>query len=104
LRGWPIPPVSVDVGKIPLGKRHNVEFSLVNTSERPVEVVGARSSCACMASIGERRKLEPNSENRFLVVLNPSKAGTFQHGMLYYLDHKVQNTFVVQIHGVVKEN
>lgn len=106
LSGAAVLPVNdaIDIGTGPPRSRVAATVELTNYSDRPVRVVGARSSCSCVAATQLPHVIPARSTRPFeLVVTRKGSAGRFTQRVLFYTDDGHRGEVAVRVHGLIRE-
>jgi len=91
---------SKSFGTRDVGSSPSVVFNLTNKSEKPIRIIGARSSCTCLALEGLPATVKAGATLPFMVrVLPASKQGRVTGTVLVYSDYEEQPSVPLRLSG-----
>jgi len=95
-------PSSVDLGQIAPGERREFEVTLKNLGSRSIKIIGARSSCTCIATHGLPRDVDSGQTIALKVYLvAPRGRSELVQSLTYYTDSSDSPQIAVKVRGVV---
>lgn len=92
----------VNLEEIQFGSRFTYELPIKNSSSNTISVLGAKSSCGCVAIVTARYVLPTNVEVKIPVKISASKLGKFDHMIELFVDAPQQRV-EVRFFGTVVE-
>lgn len=92
---------SKSFGSLEAGRVGTVEFNLLNTTWRPVTVLGARSSCTCAAT-DDLPMVVPSGGRRSIRILvrRDRKPGRVSEQVSLFTDEPSQPELVIRVEGI----
>lgn len=88
------------LGVVAPGEEFPVSFALRNYSGRDIAIIGAKTSCACIATDGLPMTIPARSERELVVKVNaPEEAGDIRERVYLYTSHDRQTELVLKIEG-----
>ena len=97
-----VSPASIDLGRIPPAERQDFKISVKNIASRPIKIVGASSTCTCIASDGLPKTIEAGQSLTLDVrVVAPRHKPEFSQVLTYYTDSPESPKLAVPVRAVV---
>ncbi|MCA9173719.1 MAG: DUF1573 domain-containing protein [Planctomycetales bacterium] len=93
----------VTFDQLPTGKLGTVQVTLVNHSESPIEVVGAKNSCSCFSIARNRFKIAPASAETVDIEIYSRNVGPFRQRLTFFLVGGHQRVVDVHLFGTLVE-
>jgi hypothetical protein len=95
-------PSSVDLGHVAAGERREFEVTLQNLDSCSIKIIGARSSCTCIATHGLPRDVDSGQTIALKVYLVvPRGQSELVQSLTYYTDSSDSPQVAVKVRGVV---
>lgn len=106
LRGARLIPLcySVQAGPVARGEERTLEFKLRNWSDKPIVILGAKSSCTCVSLGDFPVQVPPGGTNNLGVRLrtNKRKPGPISERVRIYTDEEGSGGLALAVTGVVR--
>lgn len=91
------------LGVVDPGKELPMSFALRNYSNRDIAIIGAKTSCACIATDGLPMTIPARSERKLVVKVSaPQEAGDIHERIYLYTNHDRQTELVLKIEGTAR--
>ena len=97
-----VSPASIDLGRIPPAERQDFEISVKNIASRPIKIVGASSTCTCLAIDGLPKTIAAGQSVTLKArVVAPRDKPEFAQVLTYYTDSPESPKLAVRVRAVV---
>ncbi len=95
-------PASVDLGRIPPAERQDFEISVKNIASRPITIIGASSTCTCLATDGLPKTIDAGQSVTLKArVVAPRDKPEFAQVLTYYTDSPESPKLAVRVQAIV---
>jgi len=75
-----------DLGDLPLGSEHEVRVTIRNLGRSSIRILGAKSSCSCMAAADKPRGVPPGESRAILIHLHVDRESEIAGEVTLYTD------------------